>query len=58
MEDFKFTSWAELYQTLIDLKQENTQLKKENEELKRQLEQLNPTPMKLDLISEGNNEQC
>lgn len=55
MEDFNFTSWTGLAKELVRLKEENYRLKKENEELKKQL---NPTPMKLDLISEGKNEQC
>lgn len=58
MEDFNFTSWTGLAKELVSLKEENYRLKKEVEELKRQLEELNPTPMKLDLISEGKNEQC
>lgn len=53
MEDFNFTSWTGLAKELVSLKEENYRLKKEVEELKRQL---NPTPMELDLISEGKDE--
>ena len=55
MEGFNFTSWIELSNEIVNMRRENARLKKEVEELKRQLEELNPTPMELDLISEGKN---